>query len=154
MLKDLKKSIGALLRDFKKRHIIVRIITVIFIFYVGRYIYKGLMWGNWNYQNYLIEGFFGKKSLKNAKKLIFFHMDGCPHCESMKPEWDKLKTSNTSHIKLEDYERKQKPDLVEKFSIRGFPSIVLVDDKNDKVDEYKGERKANSINKYLSSIKK
>ena len=154
MLKQMKKSISALLRDFKKRHIIVRVLTVVAIFFVGRYIYKGLMWGNWNYKNYLIEGFFGKKSLENGKKLIFFHMDGCPHCESMKPEWDKLKATNSSHIKLEDYERKQKPDLVEKFSIRGFPSIVLVDDNNDKVDEYNGDRKAKSINDYLKKIKK
>ena len=154
MLKQMKKSISALLRDFKKRHIIVRVLTVVAIFFVGRYIYKGLMWGNWNYKNYLIEGFFGKKSLEKGKKLIFFHMDGCPHCESMKPEWDKLKATNSSHIKLEDYERKQKPDLVEKFSIRGFPSIVLVDDNNDKVDEYNGDRKAKSINDYLKKIKK
>lgn len=150
----MKKSISALLRDFKKKHIIVRVLTVVAIFFVGRYIYKGLMWGNWNYKNYLIEGFFGKKSLEKGKKLIFFHMDGCPHCESMKPEWDKLKTTNSSHIKLEDYERKQKPDLVEKFSIRGFPSIVLVDDNDDKVDEYNGDRKAKSINDYLKKIKK
>ena len=24
------------------------------------------------------------------KALVFFHMDGCGHCESMKPEWKKL----------------------------------------------------------------
>ena len=39
----MKKSISALLRDFKKRHI-VRVLTVVAIFFVGRYIYKGLMW--------------------------------------------------------------------------------------------------------------
>ena len=51
MLKGIKKTITALLKDFKKRHIIVRVITVLFIFYIGRYTYKGLMWGNWNYKN-------------------------------------------------------------------------------------------------------
>ena len=81
-------------------------------------------------------------------------MDGCPHCETMKPEWDKLKTLNSSSIKLEDYERKQKADLVEKFSIRGFPSIILVDDNNDKIDEYKGARKSADLNKYINGIKK
>lgn len=149
----MKNKITALLKDFKKRHIIVRVITVIFIFYVGRYMYKGLMWGNWNLKNYLIEG-FGKKSLEKGKKLIFFHMDGCPHCETMKPEWEKFKTLNSSNIKLEDYERKQKSDLVEKFSIRGFPAIILADDNNEKVDEYTGERKANALNKYVNSINK
>ena len=100
MLTGLKKTIAALLRDFKKRHLIVRIVTVIFIFYVGRYIYKGLMWGNWNYKNYLIEGFLGKKSLDQGKKLIFFHMDGCPHCETMKPEWEKFKTLNDAYTQI------------------------------------------------------
>jgi thioredoxin-related protein len=154
MLKGIQKTITGLLKDFKKRHIIVRVITVLFIFYIGRYTYKGLMWGNWNYKNYLIEGFFGKKSLEKGTKLIFFHMDGCPHCETMKPEWDKLKTLNSSSIKLEDYERKQKADLVEKFSIRGFPAIILVDDNNDKIDEYNGARKSGALNTYINGIKK
>ena len=65
-----------------------------------------------------------------------------------------IKNNKQFSYKLEDYERKQKPDLVEKFSIRGFPSIVLVDDNDDKVDEYNGDRKAKSINDYLKKIKK
>ena len=154
MLKGMKSTIATLLKDFKKRHIIVRVITVIFIFYIGRYIYKGLMWGNWNLKNYLVEGFLGKKSLDKGTKLIFFHMDGCPHCETMKPEWEKLKTLNSSNITLEDYERKQKADLVEKFSISGFPAIILTDDNNEKVDEYSGKRTADALNKYINSIKK
>ena len=76
--------------------------------------------GNWNYKNYLIEGFFDV-SLEKGKNFIFFHMDGCPHCESMKPEWDKLKATNSSHIKLEDYERKQKARFSRKIWYRGFP---------------------------------
>ena len=41
------KLLGNLLKDFKKLHIIVRILVAL-IFLVGRWVYKGLMWGNWD----------------------------------------------------------------------------------------------------------
>ena len=32
----------------------------------------------------------GSSVAGTKKQLVFFHMDGCGHCESMKPEWKKL----------------------------------------------------------------
>ena len=59
-------------------------------------------------------------------------------------EWCKVKpTSSDIH-----WFSNQKPELVEKFKIQGFPTILFIKD-SQKVSEYKGDRSYEDLVKYM-----
>lgn len=84
------------------------------------------------------------------KELIFFSMPGCGHCENFKPTWDLLVKNygNIKDIELIQVISNQKPELVEKFKIQGFPTILFIKD-SQKVSEYKGDRSYEDLVKYM-----
>lgn len=84
------------------------------------------------------------------KELIFFSMPGCGHCENFKPTWDLLVKNygNIKDIELIQVISNQKPELVEKFEIQGFPTILFIKD-SQKVSEYKGDRSYEDLVKYM-----
>jgi len=85
---------------------------------------------------YFAEGFTG------ASEFVFYHMNGCPHCVNMMPEWAKFEDNNDTGIKTRKTERGEAPDEVKKYGIKGFPALVLLDDNGDKIKDYSGPRNA------------
>ena len=109
------------------------IIIPIIIFFLVRYLYK--------------EGF---TSVKPYKELLFFTLEGCGHCERMKPTWDLLKTNYgaTGKIKLIQVKAKENQDLVQKYKVQGYPTLLFVKDEK-KVIEYNGNREYEDLVKFL-----
>ena len=35
------------------------------------------------------------EGLENGKEFVFFHMNGCGHCNNMKPEWEKFSAATS-----------------------------------------------------------
>ena len=68
-----------------------------------------------------------KSKVEESKKaLVFFRMEGCGHCESMKPEWKKLsEMGEYKEFHFVDTESKEDAKLLEKHEIQGFPTIKL-----------------------------
>jgi len=92
----------------------------------------------------------GFTSNKPYKELLFFSLDGCPHCENMKPTWDLLKKNygNNQFIKLIEVNGKQNKKLVELYKVEGFPTLLYVKDEKIK-DEYNGDRSYEDLVKFL-----
>ena len=74
----------------------------------------GLMGGS------LIEG------LTNSKTVVYFHMNGCPHCADFNPTWSKFVSGNKSGIQTAKIERKEMTKAHKALNITGFPTIVLL----------------------------
>ena len=72
-----------------------------------------------------IEG-FREGADGGSKKVIYFHMEGCPHCVKLNPEWNKFAAE--AKIKTEKFESKQKKELQKKFGVEGYPSVIMVKD--------------------------
>lgn len=89
-------------------------------------------------------------SNKPYKELILFTLDGCPHCDKMKPTWDLLKKNygNNQYIKLIEVEGRNKPKLVELYNVNGFPTLLYVKDEK-KQTEYNGDRSYEDLVKFL-----
>jgi len=87
----------------------------------------------------LYEGFAGGSS---GNELVLFHMTGCGHCKAMMPEWDKFASSNQTGVKCTKVERKENPTLLKKHGITGFPTILMLDSKGNKVANFNGPRNA------------
>ena len=65
-----------------------------------------------------------KKFLKSSKPVaIFFYMDGCPHCEAMKPIWNELEheTPNTEFVAIES------ANVPSELGIMGYPKFMKIE---------------------------
>ena len=94
-----------------------------------------------------------KEEESSKKQLVFFHMNGCGHCESMKPEWKKLTDMGEyKGVKFLDIENNENRELLKKHEIRGFPTIKLckngVEDVKNCVT-HQGERSAEALKKMI-----
>lgn len=83
---------------------------------------------------------------------VFFHMDGCGHCQAMKPEWQKLSDMKEyKGCRFVDYEAKDE-EIMNKHQIQGFPTIKFCPEGVHAVDKcvvYEGERTAEGIKQFL-----
>ena len=79
---------------------------------------------------YLIVG-IAIEGMSSGSKLTLFHMNGCPHCVKMMPEWDKFSKLNPG--KTQKHEASDVQDLTKKLNIQGFPTIMLLDANNNKI---------------------
>tara|TARA_Y100001970_G_scaffold225459_1_gene278395 strand:- start:57 stop:494 length:438 start_codon:yes stop_codon:yes gene_type:complete len=91
------------------------------------------------------EGFEGQK------ELLMLHMDGCPHCVRLMPEWDAFTKENNTGIKTRAIERKEDPGLVQKHNVRGFPSILLLGPEGEKLKTYEGPRTKDGLLRFCKN---
>ena len=97
--------------------------------------------------------FGGVKLLGGEKKPIVFvlyYVDWCPHCQSVKPEWEKLendKELKNKYIVIKKVNCEDNQDLIENKNIEGFPTILI--NKNGKEEPYNGGREYADFKNYL-----
>ena len=132
-LKILKKK-------FNKLNPIVQIVIALLIVIAIRYLIQLLQY---HYYSASLENF------SNPKKLVYFHMDTCGHCKKFNPEWDKFAASYKGPLEVKKVERKEAGDDLEKYKIKGFPSILLIDEQ-DNTKEFEGDRTVSGLEKFVS----
>lgn len=86
----------------------------------------------------------------NSKKLVYFYMNGCGHCKNFTPTWDQFCSANSSSIKTYKFEQAQVREKITEYNISGFPTILLLDENNAKIDEYNGERSVEALTSYVN----
>ena len=110
--------------------------------------------------------FFKKKNnepFKNSNsgaKITFFYMNGCGHCDNMKPEWSDFENNwNDNNIVINKKEQSEARELCEKYNIKGFPTVIFTIDgeipENSINQEhiYNGERTSSSFNEWANEMK-
>ncbi len=60
---------------------------------------------------------------KERPRVIFFFMNGCPHCERTWPAWDKAKGDLR---KVADVEEKESAEVSPDDGVSSFPTIVVM----------------------------
>ena len=103
------------------------------------------------HSGYLREGFQQKYSLE------YFYMDGCGHCVDFNKSgvWDKVENTKWNNVKVEKFNMKDARQRVEKFNIKGFPSIVMVDSSSGDekvVESFNDERTFPKIAEFISNF--
>lgn len=108
----------------------------------------------------LIKRFIFRESFQTASdsssSLLFFSADWCPHCQRAKPEWEAVKEKmNESTLVFKEVDCTAKPpsqetqDLMKKYGVQGFPTIVLV--KNGTPKTLEGKPTKESISTFINS---
>jgi thiol-disulfide isomerase/thioredoxin len=135
----------SLLNTFKKRLsfkkpldsilYIVALLIIVYFFY--KYVLTNL-----NIEN------FGNIENDRRKKVVYFFMNGCPHCVSFSPIWDEFK--QTSPLPTYKIESNEAGEMMNKYNISGFPTILLLDENNNKLKELEGDRTLAGLNALIN----
>jgi len=131
-----------ILKTFKKRlsfkkpldSILFIVALLIIFYYFNKYVLT-----NMNVENFENDG---------KKKVVYFYMNGCPHCESFSPIWDEF--TQTSPLGTHKIESADAGQMMSKYSISGFPTIILLDENNNKLTELEGDRTLANLNAMIS----
>jgi len=97
-----------------------------------------------------------KRTIRSKKKrskdntLYFFTMIGCPYCDKFSPTWDKLTKKYGKHVHMKKVERSEDPDMIQRYGVQSFPTIIL--EKKDKI-KFEGERSEENFKKFLKKNK-
>ena len=67
------------------------------------------------------------------------------------PEWDKFQSKYDGSIHVSKIEKDENPALIKKLSITGYPTVLLLDDNNNKIESYSGERSSDAFMNYLKN---
>ena len=85
----------------------------------------------------------------NPRTCTYYYMNQCGHCKRFSPEWDNFVQSYTGPVTLRKVEMSEAGDDLEKYNIRGFPTILVVDNKGEFKD-YDGPRTSEALTKFLA----
>lgn len=66
------------------------------------------------------------KIVKSTKIAVsIFYMDWCPHCQRMKPVFDKVRDDLAEHINVFTINCEAHPDVADEVEVRAYPTIVI-----------------------------
>ena len=85
----------------------------------------------------------------NPSTCTYYYMEQCGHCKRFSPEWDNFVQSYAGPVVLRKVEMSEAGDDLEKYNIRGFPTILIIDDNGESKD-YDGPRTSEALTKFLS----
>jgi len=133
-----------ILNTFKKRlsfkKPIASILFIVALLIIIVYYFNKDIFTNMNVENFENDG---------KKKVVYFYMDGCPHCVSFSPIWDEFK--KTSPLATHKIESTDAGAMMTRYNISGFPTILLLDENNNKLKELEGPRTLANLNTMISN---
>ena len=92
--------------------------------------------------------------------VMLFYVDWCPHCKTAKPVWNEMKTEyegtmiNGYKVSFVEYnctkESAETQELMDKYNIEGFPTIILLKDKQ--VIDYDAKPAKATMVQFLNTV--
>ena len=91
------------------------------------------------------------ENFEGKKEFVLLHMEGCPHCVKMMPEWKSAASQNTTSINMKSLERNDDAarELLSKNDVRSFPTMLLLGG-GKVLKKYEGGRKKQDFLDFLS----
>ena len=88
--------------------------------------------------------------LKNGDWMVLYYAEWCGHCQTMKPEWNKVVKKlkkNNNNVNIAEIESNHIDKLVNKPTIQGFPTIKMYNNGKE-VANFEDERVANKMENF------
>ena len=137
----------------------VIVFSIIAIYYYFSYVAPTIGSKNYrsNNQNTTIGS--NNQSSKEAE-LLLFYVDWCPHCKTAKPAWNDIK-SEYENKTINGYkviftevncteETAEVEQMMNKYSIEGFPTIKLL--KDGQIIEYDAKPTKETLTQFLNTV--
>lgn len=133
--------------NFQKRFFtlpfILRILVAFVVILIIRSVYQ------WFIDNYLNKN-NDSEGFGVPAKCTYYYMNGCTYCKKLDPTWNKVKQQYKGRVTLVKVNRENAEKDLDKYSIRGFPAIILTDsDGNHKT--YSGDRSTSDILNFINN---
>ncbi|VDN10263.1 unnamed protein product [Dibothriocephalus latus] len=81
--------------------------------------------------------------------IVKFYASWCGHCEQLAPKYKQAAAILKGIVRFGAVDCDKQSELSERYKVKGYPTILIFrDDKSDPI-QYKGERDASSITKFL-----
>tara|TARA_B100001093_G_scaffold520296_1_gene614429 strand:- start:10135 stop:10551 length:417 start_codon:yes stop_codon:yes gene_type:complete len=133
--------VKTLTKKFNKLPSIGQFAVAVVIIVVIRYLLHLVIYSNF------LSGYL--ENFGNPKELVYFHMNGCGHCKRFSPVWQEFTDSYNGDLKLKKLERNEAGDLLQKYEIQGFPTVLLIDEQGNK-KEFQGDRTIKGLEAFIS----
>ena len=133
--------IKTLTKKFEKLPALGQFAVAVLLIITIRYLLHLIIYSN--YLSSYLENF------GNPKELVYFHMNGCGHCKNFTPEWEKFASGYNGNIKLKKLERAEAGDLLTKYEVQGFPTVLLLDEQGNK-KTFEGERSVQGLESFIN----
>lgn len=101
-----------------------------------------------------------ENDVASQKTMVLFYADWCGHCKKFMPQWNKISSmwnkKSDKKVKMMKVncgnasENKTQSSLMEKYNIKGYPTILLFENGN--ATEYSGNRNEKDLENYLNSL--
>ena len=90
--------------------------------------------------------------LKDGDWMVLYYADWCGHCQTMKPEWQKVvnKMKTTNIVNVAEVESNHINSLINKPQVNGFPTIKMYNSGIEKAN-FEEERVADKMEKFAIS---
>ena len=88
--------------------------------------------------------------LKDGDWMVLYYAEWCGHCQTMKPEWNKVVKKlkkNNNNVNIAEIESNHIDKLVNKPTIQGFPTIKMYNNGKE-VANFEDERVANKMENF------
>tara|TARA_Y100000590_G_scaffold470102_1_gene661981 strand:+ start:1279 stop:1728 length:450 start_codon:yes stop_codon:yes gene_type:complete len=100
--------------------------------------------------------------MKDNCKLLYVYSDGCGYCNEFNPVWNEFVTTFKNKfgnvLSLKKINSQEGGSQLEKLEINGVPTILFLNDKNEKIEEFNNERTVDNLisfcNNNLIKVKK
>ncbi|CAH9071058.1 unnamed protein product [Cuscuta epithymum] len=97
---------------------------------------------------------FSETISKHNFIVVEFYAPWCGHCQRLAPEYEKAASLLSSHdppvtLAKVDANEESNKELASQYQVKGFPTIKILRDGGNLVEDYKGPREADGIVKYL-----
>lgn len=134
MLKNMMTEIKNIFKSFEKMGTMGQVMLIILLLAVGYYSvsrFSDLGFNIHTIATATTENLVGSSN----KNLVYYSMDGCPHCKKFDETWEQLKEKNSTKIGLRKVDSKSCGGECQNNNVQGFPTILLCDSSNSKVKE-------------------
>lgn len=87
-------------------------------------------------------------------ELVYLYMNGCGHCKTFTPEFDKFASNYKGSCKVIKLERGESgaKKYLEENNVQGFPTVLLI--KESETIEFQGERTEEGLLKFMEENSK
>jgi thiol-disulfide isomerase/thioredoxin len=145
--------------EFMTWKTIAIIVVILILSIIGYYTYTQFVDSQTSFKANR-ENFSKDKNSNKTATLMLFYVDWCPHCKTAKPEWESLKSEydgkmiNGYTISFVEHncttESDEVSDLMDKYSIEGYPTIKLV--KDNQIIEYDAKPTKSTMEQFLNTV--
>ncbi|CAN6459548.1 unnamed protein product [Victoria cruziana] len=100
---------------------------------------------------------FSETVKKHKFIVVEFYAPWCGHCKNLAPEYEKAATVLKSHdppivLAKVDANDKANKDLASEYDVKGFPTLKILRNGGESVQDYKGPRDADGIVEHLKKL--